>query len=102
LQPAPTATTLGVSTDTVTPPASVTLTATVARSANGAIGTPTGTVTFYYETFALGSAPLVDGVATFTASSNGIAPNTYGITAKYKGDSDDVVSVSTPADVVVQ
>ena len=102
LEAAPTATALGASSNTVTPPASVTLTATVGRSASGAVGTPTGTVTFYYETFALGSAPLINGVATFTASSSGIGANTYAITAEYKGDSEDVTSVSTPVDVVVQ
>lgn len=103
LNPAPTTTTLNVSATTVTPPAGDTFTATVKRSASGAIGTPTGTVVFYYQTLEIGTAPLNgSGVATFAASSNEVPPGSYGITAKYNGDSSDTTSTSSPVTVTVE
>jgi len=99
---APTATALALSSNSVTPPASVTLTATVTRTAAGVVGTPAKTVTFFYENFALGSATLNNGVATFAASSAGIPGGNYAITARYNGDSDDEQSTSTPVVVTVQ
>jgi hypothetical protein len=65
-------------------------------------GTPTGTVTFYYGTIALGTAKLVNGVATLAeATSGSIAPGKYAITAKYSGDSVDQASTSSAVDVSV-
>lgn len=60
----------------------VTLKATVAGSA----AAPTGSVTFYYGSFSLGTAVLSAGIATKTASTNGLPPGTYSLTAKYSGD----------------
>jgi uncharacterized repeat protein (TIGR03803 family) len=95
LNAAPTATTLTANPTTVAPPATVTLTATVKRSASGATGTPTGSVTFSSGSVTIGTASLnASGVATFAASSSGIAAGQYAITAKYNGDSSDVASTS--------
>jgi uncharacterized repeat protein (TIGR03803 family) len=104
LNKAPTTTTLTASPTTVTPPASVTLTATVKRSTSGATGTPTGSVTFYADgSDALATVKLnSSGVATITASSNGYPANKYPITAKYLGDSSDVTSTSSAVDVTVK
>jgi uncharacterized repeat protein (TIGR03803 family) len=97
----PTTTTLAASPNPVTPPSSDTLTATVKRT--GSSATPTGSVTFYYQTTALGSAKLNgSGVATLQASSSGITAGTYAITAKYSGDSSDAASNSSPVNVVVK
>jgi len=104
LEESPTTTTLTASPTSVTPPASVTLTATVKRSASGASGTPTGSVTFY----ANGSDALVtvklnsSGVAAINASSSGYPAGKYAITAKYLGDSSDVASTSAAVDVTVK
>ncbi len=103
LSKAPTSTALTASPTSVTPPASVTLTATVKRSASGATGTPTGSVTFYYQSLSLGTAKLNgSGVATLSASSNGIAAGGYPITASYTGDSADNTSVSSAVTVTVK
>jgi len=100
---APTATTLTVSPTSVTPPGSVTLTATVDRSAAGALGTPTGSVTFYANgKYALATGKLdARGVATITASSKGYPANTYPITAKYLGDPSDSASTSSAVKVTL-
>jgi uncharacterized repeat protein (TIGR03803 family) len=103
LEAAPTVTTLTASPTTVTPPGSVTLTATVQRSATGATGTPTGSVTFY----ANGSDALAtvkvnsSGVATITASSKGYPAGKYPITAKYLGDASDTSSTSSAVSVTL-
>jgi uncharacterized repeat protein (TIGR03803 family) len=100
---APTSTGLTVSPTTVTPPGTAMLTATVTRSASGATGTPTGSVTFYADgSFALATVALKNGVATLTASSKGIAAGKYTITAKYLGDSSDVTSTSAGVAVTVE
>ena len=93
-----TSTTLTASPNPVTPPASVTLTATVTGS-----GKPTGSVTFLYGSTTLGTAKLNSGgVATFAASSNGVPAGSYAITAKYSGDSENITSTSAPVAVTVQ
>ena len=88
----------------VTPPASVTLTATVNRPAAGASGTPTGSVTFYANgSDALATVKVnASGVATLTASSNSYPAGTYPITAKYLGDSSDTTSTSTAVSLTLQ
>lgn len=97
LNQAPTTTTLTASPNPVTPPASVTLTATVKRSASGSTGAPTGKVTFSVGTMTVGSANLnASGVAKFTAPTSSIASGTYPITAKYSGDTSDLGSTSSP------
>jgi hypothetical protein len=47
-------------------------------------GTPTGTVTFYDGTKAIGTATLVNGLAKFTIST--LARGTHSITAVYNGE----------------
>ncbi len=101
LNKAPTATTISANPTSVTPPGTVTLTATVTRTTG--TGSPSGSVTFYYTTIALGTAKLNgSGVASFTASSNGIPAGKYGIVAKYAGDAGDAASNSTATTVTVK
>jgi CubicO group peptidase (beta-lactamase class C family) len=103
LNKAATTTTITANPTSVTPPASVTLTATVKRSASGATGAPTGTVTFYYQTLTVGTAKLNgSGVATLSASTNDIAAGTYPITASYGGDTSDNTSGSSSVTVTVK
>lgn len=95
---APTTTTLTVNPDSVTPPAQVTLTATVKRSAAGALGTPGGTVSFQFGSTVLATAKVnSSGVATITGSTKGYSPGSYGLTAHYKGDTSDAASTSSKA-----
>jgi hypothetical protein len=90
--------TLAASPTSVTPPGKVTLTATVTCGD----GTPTGTVSFYYGSLALGSATLNGGTASINASSSGIPAGTYGIHAVYSGNSSVTVATSNMVDVQVQ
>jgi hypothetical protein len=77
----------------------VTLTATVANDANPS---PTGTVQFLYGTTVLGTGKVNSaGVATFTASTTGIAPGTYAITAKYLGDGNYAAATSGAVSIKV-
>jgi sugar lactone lactonase YvrE len=85
-------TTLVATPNPATGGASVTLKATVASSA----GTPTGTVKFTVGTLVIGTATLSSGVATFSASSAGIAAGTYPVTATYSGST----TIATSADTV--
>jgi len=78
-----TATSLNVTPNPVTVGQSATLQATVTSSA----GTPSGSVTFYYGSDALATTNLKSGVATFTASTNGLPVATYNLTAAYSGNS---------------
>ncbi len=67
----------------------VTFTATV----TAASGTPTGTVVFYEDTkHAMGSATLVNGIASFTISS--LKRDKYAITAAYLGSGNFLPSTS--------
>ncbi|MGO8789168.1 MAG: Ig-like domain repeat protein [Terriglobia bacterium] len=68
----------------------VTFTATVSSAA----ATPTGSVSFADGQTPLGSAPLAQGVATFTTSS--LTAGTHSITAIYSGD-DNFASVTSAA-----
>jgi hypothetical protein len=100
---APTSTTLMAMPTTVTPPDSVTLTATVARTASGTSGTPGGTVTFLFGHNVLGTASVDgSGLATFTGPTTGIRAGTYSVTALYGGDGFDSASTSSGVDVTVQ
>jgi uncharacterized repeat protein (TIGR03803 family) len=95
-----TGTNLTASTAQVTQGQAVTLLAAVARSSVS--GMPSGNVTFSYGSSVLGTAKLVGGAASFTASTNGsIPPGTYAVTAKYGGDATDQSSVSAPVNVTV-
>jgi Bacterial Ig-like domain (group 3) len=85
------------------PPVTVTLTATVIRSASGAAGTPTGSITFSTEGITLATVKLNSkGVAAITASSNGYPAGKYPITAKYSGDASDAASTSSSVTVTVK
>jgi hypothetical protein len=97
-----TSTVMTVTPGTVGANSTATLKATVTR-ADGA-GTATGTVTFYYETIALGPAVTLNGsgVATMTASDSGIPASTYPLHAVYSGDATDNGSTSPNVNVVVQ
>jgi uncharacterized repeat protein (TIGR03803 family) len=96
LDAAPTSTAFAVNPSTVTPPANVTLTATVKRNASGALGTPGGSVEFLYGSTVLATATLnSSGVASVTGSTKGFGQGSYNLTAKYKGDTTDASSASS-------
>ena len=78
-----TTTALAVSPNPITVGQAATLKATVTSSA----GTPTGNVSFYYGSDELTTVSVNSGVASFTASTNGLPPGTYALTAEYSGDS---------------
>ncbi len=100
---APTQTTLAASPTSVTPPGSVTLTATVKRSASGAQGTPAGSVTFSAEGKALATVKLNgSGVAAVKAPSTGYPAGSYPIKATYSGDPFDASSASSTVTVTVK
>ena len=71
---------------------SVTFTATIAAAAPGS-GTPTGTVTFYDGTTAIGTGTLSDGSASYTTSALAVAG--HSITIQYGGDTNFIGSAST-------
>jgi hypothetical protein len=71
---------------------SVTFTATVTAASPGA-GTPSGTVTFLDGTTTLGTANLVGGLATFSATA--LAVGSHAIAANYGGDSNFAASASS-------
>jgi len=89
--PTATTTTISATPTSTTVGNSVTLSATV----TGANGTPTGTVKFYYTTDLLDIATLSAGKGTFTASTNGLPAGTYGVSATYSGDANNLASSTT-------
>jgi hypothetical protein len=93
-----TTTMLSASPSTVTEGGLVSLTAEVTSAA----GTPSGSVTFYYGSLALGSATLSSGTASLTASSAGVPAGTYAITATYGGGGGFDASASGAIHVKVQ
>jgi hypothetical protein len=96
-----TTTTLAASPNPASVGQQVTLTATVKRT--GASGTPGGSVTFSVDGAALATINLnASGVATLSASSNGLAPGAYPVKATYSGDSNDGVSTSAATTVTLQ
>jgi uncharacterized repeat protein (TIGR03803 family) len=100
---APTSTTLSVSPTSVTPPADITLTATVVRSASGASGLPTGNVTFSVGTDILAIVGLnAKGIASLTAPSQGYPAGSYPVKAVYSGDSGDSTSTSSAVTVTLK
>ena len=99
LAAAPTATSVAAVTST----GLVTLTATVARTASGAVGAPTGSVTFFYLTNPIGTASLnANGVATVTINTTYVPQGSYSINAKYYSDAVDTGSTSGYVTVLVQ
>ena len=77
----------------------VQFTATVAPVSPGA-GTPTGLVTFTDGKTTIGTAPLVNGMATLATTSLGIGG--HSITATYGGDANDVGAASSAISQSVQ
>ena len=94
---------LVITPNSLTPPTGVTFKATVTRT-GGAMGVPTGSVSFYVGPTLLTTEPVNgSGVATYSlASTNGLPAGTYTLTAKYLGDASDGVSTSTAENVVVK
>jgi len=68
-------------------PASLGQSVTLKATITGSGAAPTGTVTFDYGSESLAIATIKSGAASFAASTNGLPPGTYPITAKYSGDS---------------
>jgi hypothetical protein len=97
VHPASTATTLTSAPNPSAYGEAITFTATV--SATGG-GTPTGTVQFFNYGYSLGTATLVGGKATLTAT--GFSVNAHPITATYSGSADDSPSTSATYSQVVK
>jgi len=93
-------TSLGASSSSAVFGQQLTLTATVSAAAPGS-GVPTGTVTFFDGTTALGSVSLnASGQATLTTQ--GLLPGTHtALTAVYSGDPNYLTSTSSASQVVV-
>lgn len=72
---------------------------TFVASTNSALGTPTGSLTFFDGATPLGTVPLVNGLALFTTST--LLPGTHSITASYAGNASYSPSVSAPYTQVV-
>jgi uncharacterized repeat protein (TIGR03803 family) len=78
-----------------------TLVASVTSSSRGGLA-PTGTVTFIADgTISIASVNLTSGSATFTASTAGVPPGVYEVTAQYSGDSTYAANTSPAIKVTV-
>ena len=85
---------------TVTPnPAVVVSPVLLSVKVTGAAGPPTGEVTFYDSTTAIGTANLVSGVGNLSIST--LIPGTHDITAKYAGDSTNAATISNDVSEVI-
>jgi arylsulfate sulfotransferase len=84
---------------TISPGASVTLSAMVQVA--GGDPAPTGTVQFTVNGQSVASAALANGTARLAASSAGIAPGTYPVVANYGGDANTVASHSAAVPVTI-
>ena len=91
-----TSTTLAVSSSSINPGQSVTLTATVASATSG---TPTGSVSFYDGSTLLGTGTLASGAATYAAA--GLQSGSHTITAVYAGDTNFTGSSTTASTTIV-
>ncbi|WP_406694032.1 Ig-like domain-containing protein [Singulisphaera sp. Ch08] len=94
---------LSTTTLSVTPTESVsgqTVTLTAAVTATSAPGTPTGTVEFFSGQTSLGTATIINGVATLTTTALPVGVNNA-ITAKYSGDTTFGASTSLASSVTV-
>jgi hypothetical protein len=97
---------------TLTAPASTTVVASDYRNNDGSVtftavltntgnDPPTGNIEFFYGSVLIGSAPLINAEATFTASTVGIAPGTYNIVATYPGDANYAPGNASPIPVMI-
>lgn len=66
---------------------------------NSVLGTPSGTLTFFDGATALGTAPLVNGLALFTTST--LTSGSHTITASFAGNAEYAPSVSAPYTQIV-
>jgi hypothetical protein len=94
----PTFVNLYVSPQSVTEGQTVTLTGVVPQLTNNP---PTGTITFEANGVALTTVKMSGGKAVFPASTAGINPGTYSVTAVYSGDQYNGASTSQPLAVTV-
>jgi uncharacterized repeat protein (TIGR03803 family) len=62
----------------------------------------TGSVSFQVGSLVLGTGPINSGIATLTASSKGVPPGTYPVTAVYSGDANNGVGTSAPLNITVK
>ena len=95
-----TTTTTTASASAALPGQSVTFTTTV-KSTNDPIE-PGGSVTYYANSVAIGTANLSSGSASLTTTLASIPPGNYTITAKYSGDSTHAPSTSTGINFTVR
>jgi hypothetical protein len=82
----------------------VSLSAYVSETAGS---TPTGTVTFYEGSAALGTSKLTEttsetATAIFSAATTGVSPGTYNVTAKYNGSAVEAGSTSAPVAIKIK
>jgi uncharacterized repeat protein (TIGR03803 family) len=75
-------------------PATVGQVVTIHATASGSGATPTGTVSFIYNSRTLVSLPLASGTATFSPSTAGLPAGNYTLTASYSGDANYNAAVS--------
>jgi sugar lactone lactonase YvrE len=80
-------------------PAVVGASVTLTVAATAVTGVPTGTVTFYDGTAAIGSANLAAGAASFSTTQ--LSVGTHNLTAKYAGDATDAAGVSNAVSEVI-
>ena len=101
---APTTTTLDSPPGSVNPGQSVTLTATVAPTAMGTTGPPTGTVNFYNGTTLLNPTPvaLSAGTASYVVPAASLTVGTtYTIAVDYSGDTNFLASTTSSTTPVI-
>lgn len=91
---------LSVSPSVIQPGTTATLTALVSQEFGQQ--TPTGVVTFYCGSLALGKSNLLDGQATLVQSTQGLAPGNYSVSAAYGGDPYNAPSTSAAVNVTVK
>jgi len=82
-------------------PVVVTASVTLSATATAATGTPSGAITFYDGTTAIGSANLnASGVATFSTTQ--LSAATHSLSAQYAGDATDAAAQSNVVSEVIQ
>jgi sugar lactone lactonase YvrE len=92
-------TTVTASPTTVVAGGTVTLSGSV-KPATGS-GTPTGKITFYANSTAIGSSPLTSGATSLSLSTAGFPAGIYNITGVYSGDGNYATSTSSAVSVTV-
>jgi hypothetical protein len=86
----------------VTPnPAYIGQTVTLTATVNSNIGYPSGSVNFIYQGQVLGTATLVNGVGTFSASTSTLSSGAYIVSAQYTGNQTFAPSSSAATQVSI-